>query len=85
MDSKRYKWKDIKPGETKWLIDTNEYDQVIAIMEKGVEPNGVEWWGVYGPFKKKAHSQHLTEKDATAYAQAYLAQGEKEERIAWES
>lgn len=97
MDKKRYQWRPSAGEDEKYLIDTSQYNRVVAIVAKGCDEllpgvGGSDdereprfWWGVYSPFKKKALSQHVDEKDATLYAETYLAQGEKEERVAWES
>jgi hypothetical protein len=96
MDRRRYKWTPGSGREEKYLIDTNEFDRVVAIVAKGTdelvpdekkegEMEAAYWWGVYGPFRRKHISQHLTEKDATEYAEHHLARGEREERIEWES
>lgn len=97
MDRKRYKWHETKAGEERFLVDSNECNRVVAIVSRGTDEirpttggpdddrEPVYWWGVFSPFRKKSISQHLTEKDATKYAEANLAEGEREERIAWES
>lgn len=83
MDKVRYKWKEVSAVE-RWLIDTNEYNKVVAIIERNDGMNAV-WYGVYGPFKKKGHGQFLDADDAQKFAEENFAQGEKEERVAWES
>lgn len=83
MDKVRYKWKDVS-GVERWLIDTNEHNKVVAIIEKSEEAN-TNWFGVYGPFKKKGHGQFLDAEDAQEFAEENFAQGEKEERVEWES
>lgn len=97
MDTKRYKWHEIVGKNERWLVDKNEHDRVVAIVAEGcdevIPPVGgpdderepTKWWGVFSPFRKKAVSQHLTEKDAVKYAQDNMACGKKEERIPWES
>jgi hypothetical protein len=85
MDKKRFKWHYTGKDECeKWLLDLNENSRVVAIVTC-MSPEGVvsPWWAVYSPFKKKAISQHLSEEDATAYAEKTIAVGEKEERVEW--
>lgn len=87
MDAKRYKWHYTSKDEMeKWLVDTNEHNRVVAIVT-GMDQEGAVsgWWAVYSPFKKKAISQHMSEDDATAFAEENIAMGEKEERVSWES
>jgi hypothetical protein len=85
VDKKRYKWRTIEKNE-KWLVDSNEFNRVIGIVSKGRdELEEKDWWGVFTPFKKKGVAQFEKEEDATKYAEEFLAQGEKEERVSWES